>query len=172
MMIKWLLIVWAAAYVAAFQSFAGSNLYYAPGLYQNQQEFLFSNMQKAGMKVLRVWLGMYTLLSPLSFPISLSLSFWNFFAFLFHLCMMSYSHQPINNSFRSPSFCPSPFSLLPPPPLPLLFLIIFFFFFCRWAIYRIYKRNHHSELLISWALTSRGVWWPGIGLDWYFDDHC
>jgi len=55
-MIKLLFVVLAAAYVAAYQSFAGSNLYYAPGLYLNQQDFLFSNMQKAGLKVLRVWL--------------------------------------------------------------------------------------------------------------------
>ena len=153
MMIKWLLVVWAAAYVAAFQSFAGSNLYYAPGLYQNQQEFLFSNMQKAGMKVLRVWLGIYTLLSPLLFLFPFSFSF-----FLRFLCFsLSSLHDVIFSSTcqqllsmlvsRSPSFCPSP--LLPPPPLHLLFLILFFFFFCRWAIYRIYKRNHHSELLIS-----------------------
>jgi len=40
----------------AAKSFAGSNLYYAPGLYSNTQEFLFSNLQNAGIKVIRVWL--------------------------------------------------------------------------------------------------------------------
>lgn len=43
--------------VAGYPSFAGSNLYYAPGLYQQQQDFLFSNLQSAGVKVVRVWLG-------------------------------------------------------------------------------------------------------------------
>jgi len=40
----------------AYNNWAGSNLYYAAGLNQTQQDFLFSNLQKAGFKVLRVWL--------------------------------------------------------------------------------------------------------------------
>jgi mannan endo-1,4-beta-mannosidase len=40
----------------AAQSFAGSSLYYAAGLSTSEQTFLFSNLQKAGVKVLRVWL--------------------------------------------------------------------------------------------------------------------
>jgi len=44
------------AFAAAYPSWAGSSLYYAPGLYQNDQEFLFSNLQQNGFKVLRVWL--------------------------------------------------------------------------------------------------------------------
>jgi len=42
--------------VSSYKSFAGSNLYYGAGLYPNEQTFLFSNLQKAGIKVLRVWL--------------------------------------------------------------------------------------------------------------------
>jgi len=34
----------------------GSNLYYAAGLYQSDQDTLFSGLQSAGVKVLRVWL--------------------------------------------------------------------------------------------------------------------
>ena len=114
MMIKWLLVVWAAAYVAAFQSFAGSNLYYAPGLYQNQQEFLFSNMQKAGMKVLRVWLGMYTLLSPLLFPFLFLFEILCFSLSSLHDVIFSSTYQQLLSMLvsRSPSFYPSP--LLPP----------------------------------------------------------
>jgi len=41
---------------ADYPSWVGSNLYYAPGLYQNDQDFLFSNLQSAGVKVLRIWL--------------------------------------------------------------------------------------------------------------------
>ncbi|KAI0445512.1 beta-1,3-mannanase [Xylaria telfairii] len=37
-------------------SFAGSNLYYAAGLSTDQQDYLFKNLQGAGVKVLRVWL--------------------------------------------------------------------------------------------------------------------
>ncbi|KAH8161835.1 hypothetical protein CIB48_g6413 [Xylaria polymorpha] len=37
-------------------SFAGSNLYYAAGLSIDQQDYLFKNLQGAGVKVLRVWL--------------------------------------------------------------------------------------------------------------------
>ncbi|KAI0016881.1 beta-1,3-mannanase [Xylariomycetidae sp. FL0641] len=37
-------------------SWAGSNLYYAAGLTTDEQEKLFSNLQEAGVKVLRVWL--------------------------------------------------------------------------------------------------------------------
>ena len=40
----------------AAQSFAGSNLYYAAGLTSDQQKTLFSKLQEAGVKVLRVWL--------------------------------------------------------------------------------------------------------------------
>ncbi len=40
----------------AAQSFAGSNLYYAAGLTSDQQKTLFSKLQQAGVKVLRVWL--------------------------------------------------------------------------------------------------------------------
>jgi len=41
---------------SAYNSWAGSSLYYAAGLSASQQEFLFSNLQSAGVKVLRVWL--------------------------------------------------------------------------------------------------------------------
>ncbi|KAI0202966.1 beta-1,3-mannanase [Astrocystis sublimbata] len=37
-------------------SFPGSNLYYAAGLSTDQQDYLFKNLQDAGVKVLRVWL--------------------------------------------------------------------------------------------------------------------
>lgn len=40
----------------AVKSFAGSNLYYAAGLSIDQQKNLFSQLQSAGVKVLRVWL--------------------------------------------------------------------------------------------------------------------
>jgi mannan endo-1,4-beta-mannosidase len=36
--------------------FAGSNLYYAAGLTSTQQDTLFTGLQSAGVKVLRVWL--------------------------------------------------------------------------------------------------------------------
>ncbi|KAJ5224970.1 glycoside hydrolase family 5 protein [Penicillium chermesinum] len=42
--------------VFAAKSFAGSNLYYAAGLSSDEQETLFSGLQDAGAKVLRVWL--------------------------------------------------------------------------------------------------------------------
>jgi mannan endo-1,4-beta-mannosidase len=42
--------------IDAYQSFAGSNLYYAAGLSSDQQDTLFSGLQSAGVKVLRVWL--------------------------------------------------------------------------------------------------------------------
>jgi len=38
------------------KNWAGSNLYYAAGLYQNEQTYLFTNLRRAGVKVLRVWL--------------------------------------------------------------------------------------------------------------------
>ncbi|KAI0344085.1 glycoside hydrolase [Trametopsis cervina] len=40
----------------AAKSFAGSNLYYAAGLYPNDRTTLLNGLQSAGMKVLRVWL--------------------------------------------------------------------------------------------------------------------
>lgn len=42
--------------VLAANSFAGSNLYYAAGLTPDQQTTLFTGLQSAGVKVLRVWL--------------------------------------------------------------------------------------------------------------------
>lgn len=42
--------------VQAANSFAGSNLYYAAGLYENDRTTLLEGLQSAGMKVLRVWL--------------------------------------------------------------------------------------------------------------------
>ncbi|KAI0700430.1 glycoside hydrolase family 5 protein [Cytidiella melzeri] len=42
--------------VHAAQSFAGSNLYYAAGLYPADRTTLLDGLQSAGMKVLRVWL--------------------------------------------------------------------------------------------------------------------
>jgi len=44
------------SYSSCYKSFAGSNLYYAAGLYPNEQSFLLSNLKKANIKVLRVWL--------------------------------------------------------------------------------------------------------------------
>ncbi|GME50098.1 putative glycoside hydrolase family 5 protein [Neofusicoccum parvum] len=41
---------------SAAQSFSGSNLYYAAGLSTDQQNTLFTKLQSAGVKVLRVWL--------------------------------------------------------------------------------------------------------------------
>lgn len=40
----------------AAQSFSGTNLYYAAGLSTDQQNTLFTKLQSAGVKVLRVWL--------------------------------------------------------------------------------------------------------------------
>ena len=40
----------------AANSFAGSNLYYAAGLTASEQTTLFTGLQDAGVKVLRVWL--------------------------------------------------------------------------------------------------------------------
>lgn len=40
----------------AATSFAGSNLYYAAGLTASEQTTLFTGLQDAGVKVLRVWL--------------------------------------------------------------------------------------------------------------------
>eukprot|EP01087_Luapelamoeba_hula_P018495 TRINITY_DN5963_c0_g2_i1.p1 TRINITY_DN5963_c0_g2~~TRINITY_DN5963_c0_g2_i1.p1 ORF type:complete len:418 (-),score=62.83 TRINITY_DN5963_c0_g2_i1:72-1325(-) len=37
-------------------SWAGSNLYYAAGLTFSEQEYLFSNLRRSGVRVLRVWL--------------------------------------------------------------------------------------------------------------------
>ncbi|CAE6338864.1 unnamed protein product [Rhizoctonia solani] len=45
-----------ASIASAANSFAGSNLYYAAGLSTSQRATLLSNMQSAGMKLLRVWL--------------------------------------------------------------------------------------------------------------------
>ncbi|MCJ1446151.1 MAG: hypothetical protein MMC23_006656 [Stictis urceolatum] len=42
--------------LAAPSNFAGSNLYYAAGLTEDQQTTLFTGLQSAGVKVLRVWL--------------------------------------------------------------------------------------------------------------------
>jgi len=50
------LLFCAFACVCGYKSWAGANLYYAPGLSQSQQQYLFSNLQNAGFKVLRVWL--------------------------------------------------------------------------------------------------------------------
>eukprot|EP01121_Diplochlamys_sp_Union-15-3_P018219 TRINITY_DN65_c0_g1_i1.p1 TRINITY_DN65_c0_g1~~TRINITY_DN65_c0_g1_i1.p1 ORF type:complete len:363 (-),score=44.05 TRINITY_DN65_c0_g1_i1:119-1207(-) len=41
---------------AAPKCWVGSSLYYAAGLYTNEQQFLFQGLQSAGIKVLRVWL--------------------------------------------------------------------------------------------------------------------
>ncbi|KAH9924734.1 glycoside hydrolase [Fomitopsis serialis] len=43
--------------VRAANSFAGSNLYYAAGLYDDDRTTLLKGLQSAGMKVLRVWIG-------------------------------------------------------------------------------------------------------------------
>ncbi|KAG8846974.1 hypothetical protein FRB96_001724 [Tulasnella sp. 330] len=45
-----------AASVQGATSFAGANLYYAAGLSSSQRATYFAALQKAGMKVLRVWL--------------------------------------------------------------------------------------------------------------------
>ncbi|CZT23756.1 uncharacterized protein RCC_09470 [Ramularia collo-cygni] len=42
--------------VSAYQSFAGSNLYYAAGLSTDEQKTLFTGLQEADVQVLRVWL--------------------------------------------------------------------------------------------------------------------
>ncbi|KAI5925019.1 beta-1,3-mannanase [Camillea tinctor] len=49
-------LVGLAAKALGASSFAGSELYYAAGLNTTQQEYLFSNLQDSGIKVLRVWL--------------------------------------------------------------------------------------------------------------------
>lgn len=51
-----LLALLSVVSVHATQSFSASNLYYAAGLTNAQQDTLFSGLQSAGMKVLRVWL--------------------------------------------------------------------------------------------------------------------
>ncbi|KFA52272.1 hypothetical protein S40293_00612 [Stachybotrys chartarum IBT 40293] len=51
-----LLALSSATTSLAAQSFAASNLYYAAGLRDDQQTFLFEGLQSAGVKVLRVWL--------------------------------------------------------------------------------------------------------------------
>lgn len=56
-----LLTTLAAALIAlplswAYSSFSGSNLYYAAGLTPDEQTTLFTGLQSAGVKVLRVWL--------------------------------------------------------------------------------------------------------------------
>jgi len=51
-----LVLLGLIAVASGYASFAGANLYYAAGLYQNDQQYLFSNLQAAGVKVLRVWL--------------------------------------------------------------------------------------------------------------------
>jgi mannan endo-1,4-beta-mannosidase len=40
----------------AAKSFSATNLYYAAGLKDSQQTFLFDGLKSAGVKVLRVWL--------------------------------------------------------------------------------------------------------------------
>lgn len=45
-----------ATSVSAYQSFSGSNLYYAAGLSTDQQNTLFAGLKDAGIQVLRVWL--------------------------------------------------------------------------------------------------------------------
>ncbi|CCM01292.1 uncharacterized protein FIBRA_03341 [Fibroporia radiculosa] len=51
-----LLVGFRAAGAQAANSFAGSNLYYAAGLYDDDRTTLLEGLQSAGMKVLRVWL--------------------------------------------------------------------------------------------------------------------
>ncbi|KAJ8128520.1 hypothetical protein O1611_g5113 [Lasiodiplodia mahajangana] len=46
----------AAGRALGAASFAGSNLYYAAGLDATQQDYLFTNLKSADVKVLRVWL--------------------------------------------------------------------------------------------------------------------
>jgi mannan endo-1,4-beta-mannosidase len=50
----YMLSTWGSSYAA--KPFAASNLYYAAGLNNDQQQFLFQGLQDAGVKVLRVWL--------------------------------------------------------------------------------------------------------------------
>ncbi|KAH9923009.1 glycoside hydrolase [Amylocystis lapponica] len=56
------LLLWFVLYAATLQTafaapaFAGSNLYYAAGLNNDQATTLLKGLQSAGMKVLRVWL--------------------------------------------------------------------------------------------------------------------
>lgn len=45
-----------ASSAATFQSFSGSNLYYAAGLTTDEQNTLFTGLKDAGIQVLRVWL--------------------------------------------------------------------------------------------------------------------
>jgi hypothetical protein len=44
------------SFVLGAQSFPGSNLYCAAGLTSDQQDTLFSGLESAGIKALRVWL--------------------------------------------------------------------------------------------------------------------
>jgi mannan endo-1,4-beta-mannosidase len=50
------LVFFIAATTYAAKSFAASNLYYAAGLSDSQQQTLFYGLQSANVKVLRVWL--------------------------------------------------------------------------------------------------------------------
>lgn len=45
-----------ASSVSAYQTFSGSNLYYAAGLTTDEQNTLFAGLKDAGVQVLRVWL--------------------------------------------------------------------------------------------------------------------
>lgn len=45
-----------ASSVSVYQTFTGSNLYYAAGLSTDEQNTLFSGLKDAGVQVLRVWL--------------------------------------------------------------------------------------------------------------------
>lgn len=51
-----LLVCACVGYTHAYKNWAGSNLYYAAGLSQSQQDYWFSNLKSAGVKVVRVWL--------------------------------------------------------------------------------------------------------------------
>lgn len=53
-LLSFLFLLAATTYAA--ESFAASNLYYAAGLTDDQQETLLSGLQSANIKVLRVWL--------------------------------------------------------------------------------------------------------------------
>ncbi len=63
----------------AANSFAGSNLYYAAGLTDNEQVTLLEGLESAGVKVLRVWLDGKSLVTSHPFQCTFSLyrSIWN-----------------------------------------------------------------------------------------------
>lgn len=52
--ILWFSLIISVAHAA--QSFVGSNLYYGAGLTESEQQTLFTGLQSAGVRVLRVWL--------------------------------------------------------------------------------------------------------------------